>query len=450
MNKGKIIDIQNKYAVVLNDQMAYEKIEKKNGLSLGKEIYYFEEDLYQETKQPVKKYFLVAAVLFMMLFIQPLLVAEEAYGYISVDINPSLTLEVNKNLEVQGIEAVNEDAKGYINKEWIGKPADTVIDLIIEETRSRGILNAERNFVLVSYYFNDEDLTSEKVFIQSLDALFNEKPHDYEVAVIKSDAETYTEAKKSKESLGKQVVNKKMETKVEDLLVVKASIEEDEDFKIYKENKSEAEDHASSEKDLEENSARKEEKNPIFGERDDVPGLNKQEHDSDDEIDKIREEKKSKAPLNRKVIEALAYEIIADQGKIISFEFDRDDDSVEYALEILYKGQIHEMKFNGFTGELIKHEIESVDDDDEDTDEDKNEPKAADNQNGNKGKSLLNRKAIEALAFDIIGGQGEIISFEFDHDDEEPEYELEILYEGQIHEMKFNGFAGEVIEYEVD
>src|SRR6056297_2645871 len=135
MNKGKVIDIQNKYVVVMNDQMTYDKIEKKNGLSLGKEIYYFEEDLYKESKQPVKKYFLVAAVLFMMLFIQPLLVAEEAYGYISVDINPSVALEVNKSLEVLSIEAINDDAKLIINDQWLGKSARDVIDLIIEETK---------------------------------------------------------------------------------------------------------------------------------------------------------------------------------------------------------------------------------------------------------------------------------------------------------------------------
>ena len=455
MNKGKVIDIQEKYVIVMNDQMAYEKIENKNGLSIGKEIYYFEEDLYKERKQAVKKYFLVAAVIFMMLFIQPLLVAEEAYGYISVDINPSIELQVNKNLEVLSLEAINTDAKEYVKKEWIGKSAREVINLIIEETKSKGILNKERNFVLVSYYFNDENTSSEEVFVQSLDKLFNEKPHDYSVAVIKSDAETYLEAKEAKEakeSLGKQVVNKKMNTKVDDLLVAKETIENDEDFKKYKDNDdSDEEQKTSNANALEDNSGQKNEKNPIFGDRDDVPGLNKQENESGDddgEVERVREEKRGKAPLNKKAIEALAFDIIGGEGEIISFEFDRDDDSAEYEIEILYKDQIHEMEFNGFTGELMEHEIEASDDDDDD--QEKNDDDAVDDRNENKGKLPLNRKAIEALAFVIIGGEGEIINFEFDRDDEELEYELEILFKGQKHEMKFNGFTGELMKREIE
>ncbi len=455
MNKGKVIDIQEKFVIVMNDQMAYEKIEKKNGLSIGKEVYYFEEDLYKERKQPVKKYFLVAAVIFMMLFIQPLLVAEEAYGYISVDINPSVELQVNKNLEVLSIEAINTDAKEYVKENWIGKPAREVINLIIEETQSKGILNKERNFVLVSYYFNDENTSSEKVFVQSLDELFNEKPHDYSVAVIRSDAETYQEAKEAKESLGKQVLNKKMNTKVDDLLAAKESIEKDEDFKIYKDNDdSDEEEKSTNENALEDNPGQKNEKNPISGDRDDVPGLNKQENESDDddddnEVERIREEKRGKAPLNKKAIEALALEIIGGQGEIISFEFDRDDDSVEYEIEVSYKDQMHEMKFNAFTGELIEHEIEAIEDKDNGDDEGKDDETVGDG-NENKDKSPFNRKDIEALAFDIVGGEGEIISFEFDRDDEELEYELEILFKGQKHKMKFNGFTGELMEREIE
>jgi len=398
MNKGKVIDIQKKYVVVMNDQMTYEKIKKKEGLSLGKEIYYFEEDLYKVSKQPVKKYFLVAAVLFMMLFIQPLLVAEEAYGYISVDINPSIELQVNKDLDVLSIEAINEDAKVYMKDEWIGKPAKEVINLIIEETRNKGVLNNERDFVLVSYYFNDEDSTSEKVFVQSLDELFNNKPHDYEVAVIKSDSETYSEAKEAKESLGKQVVNKKMNTKVEDLLAARTSIEKDEDFKIYK----------------------------------------RDSEDVSDDIDDEREQKStSKSVIGRKAAEGFAFDHIGGQGQVIDFSFENDDEK-KYEFEILFNGKVYHIEMKAFNGEVINYKIEDFDD--------LNDEK----ENQESSKKMIGRKAAEDKAFDVIGGQGKIIDFDVDKDDDKAEYSFEIIFDGKIHEIEINGFTGEVMEYEVD
>lgn len=472
MNKGKVIDIQNKYVVVMNDQMTYDKIEKKNGLSLGKEIYYFEEDLYKESKQPVKKYFLVAAVLFMMLFIQPLLVAEEAYGYISVDINPSIELQVNKDLDVLAIEAINEDGKTYIKEEWIGKPAKEVINFIIEETKRKGILNTERNFVLVSYYFNDEDPTSEEVFVQSLDELFNEKIHDYEVAVIKSDAETYTGAKEANESLGKHVVNKKMNEKVEDLLAVKASIEEDEDFKIYKDSQNEDKEIAN-EKSNEDNPGRKNEKNPIFGDRDDVSGLNKENDDVDKDIEideedidvEDREEKDDDEDFRqtRKMItppEAKAIALDLIKGRIVKVKLDRDNSEAEYEIDIIMAEEIHELIIDGFTGEVISHEIEEADDEDYNEDNngknkgpDKDDDADDEKENGkpnNKGKSSINRKAAEAIAYKILGGKGEILDFDFDRDDSTAEYTIEIQLNGNIHEMKIDGFTGDLLDHEIE
>jgi uncharacterized membrane protein YkoI len=479
MNKGKVIDIQNKYIVVMNDQMTYEKIEKKNGLSLGKEIYYFEEDLYKERKQPVKKYFLVAAVLFMMLFIQPLLVAEEAYGYISVDINPSIELQVNKGLDVLSIEAINEDAKTYIKEEWIGKPAKEVIDLIIEETKRKGVLNTERNFVLVSYYFNDEDPTSEEVFVQSLDELFNEKIHDYEVAVIKSDAETYTDAKEANESLGKHVVNKKMNEKVEDIIAVRASIEEDEDFKIYKEKDDEREDDSLDEKALEDNPGRKNEKNPIFGDREDVPGLNKQkddigndqdidededtDEDEDEDEDREDDDKDQDFRQTRKMItppEAKAIALDLVKGRIIKVKLDRDNSEAEYEIDIIKAEEIHELIIDGFTGEIISHEVDKTEDEDnkgnskgsnrdDESDNDLDDEKEKNKPNNN-GKSAISRKAAEAIAIELLGGKGEVLAFDFDRDDSTAEYTIEIQLNGKIHEMKIDGFTGEVLDHDIE
>lgn len=234
MNKGKVVDINKNYAIVLNDNLSYEKIKIKGKLEVGKNIYYFEEDKYTENKVFIKKYFLVAALFFMMLFIQPLINIDEVYGYISLDINPSIQLEINKDFEILDINAINNDAKSIINEEWIGKDVKFVIDEIIDETERQGILNEDRDFVLVSYYLPENDKEIEDKLIKDFDEIFDEDENDYEVAIIKSHNEDLKEAQEEENTIGRIIVNNKMKKKVSDLMDVKEKIEEDRDFKIYK------------------------------------------------------------------------------------------------------------------------------------------------------------------------------------------------------------------------
>jgi len=430
MNKGKVIDIQKKYAVVMNDQMAYEKIEKKKGLTVGKEIYYFEEDRYEEIKYPVKKYFLVAAVLFMMiLFIQPLFVGEEAYGYISIDINPSIQLEVNRELMVLAVEGINNDGKMIIKDEWINKNAKDVIDLIILEIKNKGFLNAERDFVLLSYFFNDEDDASEKSFVKSLDQLFNEKPHDYEVALIKSDLETYSESKKVKKSLGQITVNKKMNTKVDDLLSLRESMEKDEAFKIYK-------------KDLY--------NDDIEEEQEDKKIVKNKKDNNNENIKKI---------MTRVEIKAIVQSLL--NGAIVEVNLNQKNNKALYVIKVHQDQEIHEIIIDAFTGEIINHTVEEDSNNNElnevkeNDDEEKKEKEDKDKENEEKGSNnqsggIIGRKAAKKNALESLGDQGKIIDFDFDRDDGEAEYEFEVMADGKIHKIIINAFTGEVTSHDVE
>jgi uncharacterized membrane protein YkoI len=131
--------------------------------------------------------------------------------------------------------------------------------------------------------------------------------------------------------------------------------------------------------------------------------------------------------------------VIGGQGKIIDFDVDKDDDKAEYSFEIIFDSKIHEIEINGFTGEIMEYEV-----DDEEIDD------ADEKENQESSKKMIGRKAAEDKAFDVIGGQGKIIDFEVDKDDDKAEYSFEIIFDGKIHEIEINGFTGEVMEYEVD
>ncbi len=239
MNKGKVIEINSKYAILLNDNMQYEKIKAKEGLSLGSTIYYFKEDLYVKKQKHFSKIVIAAAILFMMVFIQPQTIEPIAFGYVSVDINPSIQMEVNKNLNVIKVEAKNEDAESIIKDEWIGKNFEEVINEIIEAAQDKGILNETRNFVLISYYFEDEDEENqtEKKFEESLNNLYENSEKEFEMAVVKSDEETVEESKNNGESIGRKTIREKINKEVSDLLDVKEDIKKNRDVTVYSNNK---------------------------------------------------------------------------------------------------------------------------------------------------------------------------------------------------------------------
>ena len=268
MNKGKVVDVKEKYAIVLNEDMAYEKIEKKGNLKVGKDIYYFEEDKYVKKQIPFKKYFLVAA-LFMIMFIQPLLNINDPYAYISIDINPSIQLEVDKEFKILDINALNSDAESIVDEKWIGKDAKLVIENIIEETEKKGILNDSRDFVLVSYYLTDKDKSSEEKLIKDFDEIFNKKQKKYEVAVVKSDDKAFEKSKEENTTIGKTVVNEKMKENISDLMNIKQKVKNDKDFKVYK-------------KEIKENNKDKEDKIKN----------NKQKEEKIDKSDKLKDNKK--------------------------------------------------------------------------------------------------------------------------------------------------------------
>lgn len=234
---GKVVEINSKYAIVLNNEMSYEKIKVNNKLKLGKSIYYFKENLYIEKPKRLKNIVIAAAILFMIAFIQPLAVEPIAFGYISVDINPSIQLEIDRDLDVIKIEAKNQDAESIIKDDWIGKNYKIVIDEIIKSAENKGILNEERDFVLVSYYFNDESEESEIEFNESIDELYSKSNQNYSIAIVKGDKKTLEESKLSGESLGRKVLNREMNQKVDDLLDAKDKIKENRNFTIYDNNK---------------------------------------------------------------------------------------------------------------------------------------------------------------------------------------------------------------------
>ena len=139
----------------------------------------------------------------------------------------------------------------------------------------------------------------------------------------------------------------------------------------------------------------------------------KYEMESDDDDDGV-------VDLSKDQASAIALEKVGG-GEVIKVEV---DDS-KYEIEILYNDNKYELEIHGLTGEILKYEMESDDDDDEVLD--------------------LSKDQASAIALEKVGG-GEVIKVEVD----DSKYEIEILYNNKEYELEIHGRTGKILKYEME
>ena len=76
---------------------------------------------------------------------------------VSIDVNPSIEISVNKKQKVVDVKAVNEDGADLLgDKNYKGMELETAIDSIVTLLKEKGYIDVDRNSVLVSVKNNDK------------------------------------------------------------------------------------------------------------------------------------------------------------------------------------------------------------------------------------------------------------------------------------------------------
>ena len=64
------------------------------------------------------------------------------------------------------------------------------------------------------------------------------------------------------------------------------------------------------------------------------------------------------------------------------------------------------------------------------------------------GKQIIGEARAKEIALSLV--QGQIVKFELDYDDDEPEYEVEIIANGYEYEIEIDGYTGKVLKFDKD
>ncbi len=214
MNKGIILEVQNRNITVLTPTGEYIKCKKKNSFyAVGEEITFSDSEIVAGTfnmpsfLRPQHIATLAACVIAWLVLIIYTGNTEKVMAYVAIDINPSLEAAVDEELHVIGLKAYNEDGKRILKelKDWKNSPLEQVVKTVIDQSKKAGYLNGTNDVTLTSVV----ELGKEETKLQqALDKKFKDIKEEYQkqniaVALQKSTIKERETAKKAGKTTGK-------------------------------------------------------------------------------------------------------------------------------------------------------------------------------------------------------------------------------------------------------
>ncbi len=208
MNKGIVMEVKSDYAIIMNESGFMEKITKKKNMNIGQKIFYFDEDIvkannvvYLKRHSFMKAITSIAALLFIAFtFFYQISYKEEAYAVVSLDINPSIQIEVDSDKNIIKIEGMNEDGKNLDYSGIEGLNIEQGIEKIKDQLVQKKYLENNKD-VLVAFALvgNEDDDNYEETIKGAIKSSFKSET----VTFVKGKQEDIAEAKTKGISLGR-------------------------------------------------------------------------------------------------------------------------------------------------------------------------------------------------------------------------------------------------------
>ncbi len=210
--KGIVAELHNNYMIVITQKGDFVRQRKQAGCNIGDEVTINTVNINKYMRQISA---MAASLILIAMLITGAYAYYSPYSYISVDINPSLGLSINRFERVIAVKALNEDAEkllkssGGINN----KNLNTAVSKILETAYDSGYLkDNEENSVMFTVSTENESkqlkITEEinKVSSEELSKLSS----NYTIILEKVEVEDYKKAVTENISPGKVILIEKI------------------------------------------------------------------------------------------------------------------------------------------------------------------------------------------------------------------------------------------------
>lgn len=181
MKQGIVMQIDEAYLTLLTPDGQFLHARKQNiPYVIGEEILFT--PVERSTRAvtgfrrllPVKP-LLAAATVLMLLMGSYLLVyqSEKAYAYMSIDVNPSIELGVNKQMKVVELTPFNADGKKVISRidHWQGQDVKKIAKTILEQMKQEGYFKANHVVIISTVRTEKTEASIEKKLTENMAAI---------------------------------------------------------------------------------------------------------------------------------------------------------------------------------------------------------------------------------------------------------------------------------------
>lgn len=217
MNKGIVVEINNKSAIVMKKTGEMIKIKAKEKLEVGDKIYFFDEDIINKKKQNFSKTIIpiltVAALLMVVLLCNLPIQMNKSYAIVTLDINPSIELAVDKEGKIIEVRGINADAVALSLDKIEGMNLKDGMKEIKDSLSKEGYLKDKNNNILIGFAFlEDEDIEFEDIIQNDIKTVFN----NMTIAYLKGNREDLNMANDQGISLGRYEADLEIDDLMED------------------------------------------------------------------------------------------------------------------------------------------------------------------------------------------------------------------------------------------
>lgn len=236
MSKGVVMEVSGKYLIVLTPSGLFERIPRMDrSCEIGEEIVYTPG--VTRSRRPafaLLSGFVAAVVLAMILFtgLTSVFTDKSVVAYVSIDINPSIELGIDKNKRVRELKGLNDKGLEIVrNVSFKGRSMDDVTDKILQKAEEMKLFaGGEADIVIAGTVVKedtalDDTQVTEALKQQVLAHVVTKHPEEadkIQVTAFAAPSEIVESAKENGLSLGKYSVylnakNAGHDIKVEDL-----------------------------------------------------------------------------------------------------------------------------------------------------------------------------------------------------------------------------------------
>lgn len=214
--KGCIMEIRENTMIVMTSDCQFQEIKRRNNIQEGMEIKFHANEIYHHKKRIWRSsYLLVATILFMIITsiygLNYRSIVNQSVALVTVDINPSIQLEINTKNIVVGVSALNKDAEGLPLKILRKRGLDEALEILMYHFKEQGyIMERQENYILITTVSLQQDplklLELEKIIEESkveIESKALDEGEEIEVITIQASKEALKKAEKQKISVGK-------------------------------------------------------------------------------------------------------------------------------------------------------------------------------------------------------------------------------------------------------